>query len=251
MQFRITFFLLFVTKLTFSQRDVSSETIGTPWIGIHYGLNSPTQNFAERFGLLNNLGFTAGYKTKQNWFFGTDANFYFGNQLKTGVIFGNISDSYGNVTDINGDVGAILLYSRGYNANFSIGKVFPVFNSNPNSGIFIHGGAGYMQYHIRIETNKQVIPQVELDYRKGYDRLTGGITTHQFIGYAFMSQNGNVNFYAGFYFLQGFTHNQRTIFYDQPNTIVPSGLRHDNAYGFRFGWLIPIYKSKPKDFYYN
>ncbi len=251
MHFRILFLLFLLSNFTFSQRNVSDEIIGTPWIGIHYGLNSPTNNLAERFGLLNNLGFTAGYKTNKNWFFGSDANFIFGNDLKSGNLFANLVDSYGNITDISGEVGVVLLYSRGYNFNFSIGKVFPIFGSNPNSGIFLHAGSGYMQYHVRIETNSQVIPQVELDYRKGYDHLTGGITSHQFIGYSYMANSGLINFYTGFYFLQGFTHNQRTIFYDQPNVAVDKSLRFDNCYGFRFGWLIPIYKSKPKDFYYN
>ena len=74
-------FTLLSTSLI-AQRNVSSETIATPWIGIHYGLNQPTNNLQERFGLLNNLGFNAGYKTKRNWFLGTDINFFFGNQIK-------------------------------------------------------------------------------------------------------------------------------------------------------------------------
>jgi len=246
--------IILLTLLSFpllAQRNVRTETIATPWIGIHYGLNQPTSNLQERFGLLNNLGFNAGYKTKRNWFFGSDINFFFGNQIKTGDILKNLRDSYGNVTDVNGDVAVILLFSRGYNTNLSIGKILPLFGSNPNSGIFIQAGAGYMQYHIRIESNKQIIPQVELDYRKGYDRLTGGFTSHEFLGYAYMSNNGLINFYAGFYFLQGYTFNQRTVFFDQPNEQVSKALRHDNLYGLRAGWLIPIYKSKPKDFYYN
>ncbi len=251
MQRCLFLFLSLLSNTLLAQRNVSSETIATPWIGIHYGLNKPTANLAERFGLLNNLGFNAGYKTKRNWFLGSDINFFFGNQITTGDILANLSDSYGNITDINGDVGVILLFSRGYNANISFGKLIPIFGSNPNSGVFIQAGAGYMQYHIRLESNKQVIPQVELDYRKGYDRLTGGISSHQFLGYAFMANNGLVNFYAGFYFLQGYTHNQRRIFFDQPTEKVSTSLRYDNLYGFRIGWLIPIYKSKPKEFYYD
>lgn len=246
--------LLFLTLLStslLSQRNVSSETIATPWIGIHYGINQPTNNLQERFGLLNNLGFNASYKTKRNWILGTDINFFFGNQIKTVDILKNLRDSYGNITDINGDIAAILLFSRGYNANLSFGKLFPLLGSNPNSGIFIQAGAGYMQYHIRIESNKQVIPQVELDYRKGYDRLTGGFSTHAFLGYAYMSNNELINFYAGFYFLQGYTFNQRNIFFDQPTEEVSKSMRYDNLNGFRAGWLIPIYKTKPKDFYYN
>jgi hypothetical protein len=66
-----------------------------------------------------------------------------------------------------------------------------------------------------------------------------------------MANNGLINLYAGFYFLQGYTFNQRTIFYDQPTEKVSISMRYDNLYGFRVGWLIPIYKSKPKEFYYD
>ena len=251
MQRKLLFVLTLISSSLLGQRNVSSETIGTPWVGIQYGINQPINSLQERFGLLNSLGINAGYKTKQNWFLGVDINFFFGNQIKTGEILKNLRDSYGNITDINGDVAAILLFSRGYNTNLSFGKIIPILGSNPNSGIFIQGGVGYMQYHIRIESNKQVIPTVELDYRKGYDRLTGGYCSHEFLGYAYMSNNGLVNFYAGFYFLQGYTYNQRTMFFDQPNEPVSKSMRNDNLYGFRAGWLIPIYKSKPKDFYYN
>lgn len=251
MQLKLSILFFIFSNSIFAQRDVRSEAIGTPWIGIHYGLNSPTNDLKERFGVLNNLGTTAGYKTKQNWFFGTDINFFFGNQIKTGDILTNLRDSYGNITDINGEIATILLYARGYNTNVSLGKIFPIFKSNPNSGIFLQAGAGFIQYHIRIESNNQVIPQVELDYRKGYDRLTGGFSSHQFVGYSYMANTGIINLYAGFYFQQGYTYNQRPIFFDQPTKQVSKDVRHDNLVGFRFGWLIPIYKSKPKDFYYN
>ncbi len=251
MQRQLLFLLTLISSSLLGQRNVSSETIGTPWVGIQYGINQPINSLQERFGLLNSLGINAGYKTKRNWFLGVDVNFLFGNQIKTGDILKNLRDSYGNITDVNGDVAAILLFSRGYNTNLSFGKILPIFGSNPNSGIFIQAGAGYLQYHIRIESNKQIIPQVELDYRKGYDRLTGGVSTHQFLGYAYMANNGLVNFYAGFYFLQGYTFNQRTILFDQPTEQVSTSMRRDNLYGFRAGWLIPIYKSKPKEFYYD
>lgn len=234
-----------------SQRDVKTEKIGTPFIGIHYGINKPTNDLNVRFGLLNHLGILAGYKTKQNWFFGIDNNFIFGNQIKENNILNHLKDSYGNITDVNGNIAVVPLFARGFNSNISIGKVIPLFGPNLNSGIFIHTGIGYLAYKIRIESNSQVIPQIELDYKKGYDRLTTGLNTHQFIGYSYLSNNGFINWYAGFYAQQGFTRNQRNLFFDQPEIPVSKSIRKDFSYGIKIGWFIPFYKRKPKEFYYN
>ena len=98
-----------------------------------------------------------------------------------------------------------------------VGKVFPVLSMNENSGIYVHAGVGYLQHKLRIESNDQVIPSLELDYKKGYDRFTSGINFHQFVGYAFLANQGIVNFYGGFYAQQGLTYNRREIFFDRPD----------------------------------
>ena len=233
------------------QRNVKDSAIATPWIGVHYGGNFPSADLNDRYGYLNHIGIMAGYKTAKQLYLGLDANFMFGNNVKMTGLFDHLVDSQGNITDINGDIAIVLVMPRGFNTNFSIGGLWPVWGSNKNSGIFVHGGAGFLLHHMRIETQNQVIPQLELDYKKGYDRLTTGINTHQFIGYSFMADGGFYNFYAGMYAQQGFTKNRRTIFFDQPTTPVSTDLRLDLQFGFRLGWFIPIYKRKPKDFYYN
>lgn len=233
------------------QRNVKDSAIATPWIGVHYGGNFPTGDLGDRYGYLNHIGVMAGYKTAKQLYLGLDADFMFGNNVKMTGIFDHLVDSQGNITDINGDIAIVLVMPRGFNANLSIGGLWPVWGSNKNSGIFVHGGAGFLLHHMRIETQNQVIPQLELDYKKGYDRLSTGINTHQFIGYSFMADGGFYNFYAGMYAQQGFTKNRRTIFFDQPTTPVSTDLRLDLQFGFRLGWFIPIYKRKPKDFYYN
>ena len=215
-------FVLFIgfTWSVNAQRNVRDSIIGTPWIAVNYGASFPSAELAERFGYLNQLGLLAGYKTTKNWFYGIDGNFLFGNQIKIDDPLANLRDSKGNITDQNGDIAGVLLFSRGFNVNATVGKVFPVFGSNQNSGIFVQAGLGYLAYKIRVETTDDVVPQIELDYRKGYDRLTVGGNTHQFIGYAYMANRGFVNFYGGFYAQQGYTRNARDIFYDQPYTPV-------------------------------
>jgi hypothetical protein len=235
----------------FGQRNIKDSIISTPWVGIHYGMNATGGDLADRYGMLNHLGAIAGYKTTKNWFWGFDGNFIFGDRIRMTGILDHLVDSYGNVTDMNGDIGRIVLFARGFNVNLSVGKVIPVFSSNRNSGIFVHAGAGYLLHKLRVETQDQVIPSLELDYKKGYDRLTTGINVHQFLGYAFLANKGVVNFYGGFYAQQGFGINRRNINFDQADIPVDMSRRLDLQMGFKLGWFVPIYKRQPKDFYFD
>lgn len=250
-KFTFLIFMLFISLYSNAQRNVKDSAISTPWVGVHYGANLPGADLLARYGFLNHVGFMAGYKTKKQWYYGLDANFIFGRTVHMTGLFDHLVDDKGNITDVNGDIAKVFVMPRGFNANVSVGRLFPIFGSNKSSGIFIHGGLGYLLHHLRVETQDQVIPQLELDYKKGYDRLSIGINTHQFVGYAFLADGGFYNFYAGLYAQQGFTKNQRTIYFDQPTVPVSTATRLDLQFGLRAGWFIPIYKRKPKDYYFN
>lgn len=245
------FLLLGFAHKSTGQRNVKDSTISTPIVAFHYGGNFTGGDLNDRYGFLNHLGFLAGYKTNKNWFWGVDANFLFGNRINMADPLFELKDSKGNITDANGDPAVVILNSRGMNANIAIGKVFPIWSPNGNSGIFVHGGAGFLAHKLRIETNTQVVPGVEGDYKKGYDRLSSGLNTHQFIGYSFMANQGLINFYGGFYVQQGFTKNRRNIHFDQPDTPVDKDYRMDLQFGFKVGWMIPIYRRVPKEFYFD
>lgn len=251
MKSSLLLFFLLLFQYSFAQRNVKDSAIATPLIGIHYGGNWAGGDLAERYGFANHLGVSANYKTKINEYFGLEGNFLFGDNIKLKGLFDHLIDTVGNITDINGDIGRVLVYERGFNINASFGTIIPVLSPNNNSGILVHAGIGYTLHKLRIETSDQVIPQIELDYKKGYDRLTSGINFHQFIGYSFLGNSGGLNFYAGFYIQEGLTKNRRTIFFDTPTVPVSKKQMLDLQYGFRIGWYIPFYKRKPKEFYYN
>lgn len=243
--------ILFTSNLSWGQRNVRDSIIGTPLIGVHYGGMFPSGDLIKRFGYLNQIGGIISYKTKRNWLYGVEGNFIFGNKLKTDDILAHLRDEKGNITDINGNVAIVRNLTRGYNVNAIIGKLFPVLSPNKNSGIMVQVGVGYLSHWIRIETQDHVVPQIEKEYKRGYDRMTYGLNFSQFIGYSFMANKGALNFYAGFYASEGLTWNRRTVFFDQPNTPVSTKMRFDMQYGFKVGWYIPIYKRKPKEYYYN
>ena len=130
------FLLLFSLRFMVSaQGETKNESISTPLVGIHWGGNLPGGDLLARYGYLNNLGFSAGYKLESQWYFGVDANFIFGNQVKMNGIFDHLLDDKGNITDVNGTKATVLVFPRGFNANFSVGRLFPTGKKNANSGI--------------------------------------------------------------------------------------------------------------------
>lgn len=248
--------LLFVTVWTSSsnaQLNFRDSAVAMPWVAIQYGFNLTGADLAERHGHFNHIGFFAGFKTSRNWVYGLDASFMFGNDATPSKeeMFAHLADEKGTITDENGDQAIVVTSSRGLNINGNVGKIMPIFGSNPNSGLYISLGAGFIAHKIRVETQDHVVPVIELDYRKGYDRLVQGVTVNQFLGYAFLSSSNFLKFYGGIYVQEGITYEQRTIFFDQPDYVVPRTSRLDLQFGLRVGWLIPIYPRQPQDFYFD
>lgn len=189
------------------------------------------------------------YKFKNNLTIGIDGSFIFGNQLKDTLIFADSYNSYNTITGLNGNPATVLFLMRGAHGNIGAGYVFNKLGNNPNSGLWINAGVGYFMHKIRIESLYDEVPQLEGDYRKGYDRLTMGFATKQFIGYLFQHNYRFLNFYAGFEFIQGFTYNVRNYNFDLEGP--DPGMKLDFMYSVKFGWMIPIYRRQAKPVYYD
>jgi hypothetical protein len=249
---RNLFLLVFlISQTAHSQQKESTDNIyAHPILSFHYSINNSAFQWKERFGLFNTIGLNIGYKTKRNWYYLGEGNFYFGNQTKEDQLLNNLKDSYGNITDDQGNIAVVPVFSRGLSSSLILGKLIS-FNGNKNeSGLLLNFGIGFLSYKYRVETNSENIPQIEKDYTKGYDRLTQGLLFSEYIGYQIVSEKELLNFNIGLYFNQAITHNVRTIFFDQPNKTVSKNSRLDGSYGLRVGWNIPFFNNKPKDFYY-
>lgn len=218
-------------------------------LGPSFAFQLPGGNLADRFGHNFNVGGSFMRKLKSNWLLGIEGQFIFGDQLKENHIMDSINTQQGFLIGTNGGYADVFLYERGFHFFVKAGKIFPVFKSNPNSGIMATVGAGLLQHKIRIENDDNNVPQVHDDYVKGYDRLTNGLSITEFIGWIHLGGNRIANFSAGFEFTQAFTQNRRSFNFDEMRQ--DDTKRLDLLYGFRASWYIPFYKKKPKDFYYN
>jgi len=206
-------------------------------------------DIAKTFGNNSTIGGGFFYKTKKNFIYSLDVNFIFGNQIAgADQILKFVLNSNGYVIDGNGTLALFAMYERGYTLNFRFGKIFNVLSPNPNSGLMIMGGLGYLTHRLVIDNQYRTAPQISGDYAKGYDRLTAGVNLNQFIGYFFMGKTRVLNFYGGFEFIQGFTKSQRDYVFDLERKDTENKI--DLFYGIRVGWMIPFNRRSAPDKYY-
>lgn len=250
-------FCLFYAKASFAQSNQAAEkkeekkvkvVANKMWnLDIIAGVDLPMADLAKRFGTSYRIGFGIKYKTSTNWSVGAKFEFITGNKMKEDSLLYNMTNELG-IININGDVIHVGIFERGYMTGIQVGKIFPYFQANPNSGPMMLASLGFIQYKINFFDRDNSFPQLRDEYKKGYDRLTNGWYLEDFIGYNFHSKNKLINVYAGFDFVLGFTKVRRNYTFDLARSETEN--RKDILVGFKLGWIVPIYKKKSEDTYY-
>ncbi len=248
-QYALICLFLFIHSSAFSQAHVKDSLLLAPLVGVSYSYQLPGGDLKTRFGNNSNVGAMFLLKTKSNWLIGADYSFIFGNTLKETGILDSIKTQSGFVIDVNGQYAETRLFQRGYTASLKFGKLFPYLSPNKNSGFVVIASLGMLQHKIRIEDIGNRSPQLNKEYRKGYDRLTNGMAISEFVGYLLLSNNRLINVFGGFEFTQAFTQNRRSYNFDTMERDTQK--RRDYLSGFRLGIILPLYKRGPQDFYYN
>ncbi len=209
----------------------------------------PGKDMAADFGSNATIGGGFFYKSKTNVLLSLDFNYLFGGTIKNEQqILSMVLNSDGYIIDGNGTYALYAVYERGFSFNARIGKILNLLSVNPNSGVMIMGGAGYLSHFVKIDNQHHTAPQISGDYALGYDHLRGGLAFNQFIGYYFLGNSRILNFYAGFEFYQAFTRSLRDYSFDLMKKDTQKYT--DLFFGFKIGWMIPVYKRAPRKFYY-
>jgi hypothetical protein len=214
-----------------------------------YSYQFPGGDMADRWGSNSYLGPGFKVKTASNWIFGAEMGFLLGDNFKPGFsIFEDISTSSGNVINGDGVPAVIAIYERGYIITARFGRHIPVIKGQPNSGIVLEIGIGYMQHYLKIDVDNNSAPQLRDDYAKGYDRLTGGFSLSQSVGFVYMGKKRLVNFFGGVEIFEGWTKSKRDYIFDLQ---APDNQnRLDLLIGPKIKWIIPIYRKAPQEYYY-
>ncbi|MBL7938913.1 MAG: hypothetical protein JNL43_06090 [Flavobacteriales bacterium] len=229
-------------------QNIRDSTIALVAVQASYAQQFPGGDMAERFGTNSNVGLGAFRKFRNNYFLGAEGSFIFGNNVSEPGILRNVINSAGQIVDADGAQADVFLYERGWTVFATAGRIFPIIGPNPNSGLVLKFGGGYMRHKVRVQTQKNVVPQLEDEYLEGYDRLAAGPAALAYLGYQHYADRGRVNFHIGLEFMAGATqalhpYNFDTEQYNKAN-------RFDLLTGIRAGWTLPIYKKVDSAFHY-
>jgi hypothetical protein len=232
--------------------SVKDSVVRVSIVPVSFSYNWPGGELVDRFGANSLVGGAYWFKTRSNWIVGLGGEYLFGNYVKESDILDPITSSGGFVIGENGAPSETDMFERGWVFMGRFGKLFsklPFTNLdaglNPNSGLLIMVGAGMLQHKIQIKSN--ALPLSE-DLVKGYDRLSNGPAISEFLGYLFLSNNRLINFYFGLECIQGWTQNRRGYNYDTMREDIKK--RMDIMTGIKVGWILPLYKKVPDEFYY-
>ncbi len=232
--------------------QLKDSVISVGLITANYSLGIPAGDLADRFGLSSDIGAGFLYKFRNNMLIGGNLGFIFGGKVKEDTIFNGIIHSNNIFYGSEGIFSNVILLERGFDMYLRVGKLFTLFGPNPNSGLLVTAGVGFLQHKIRIQVNQDFqendLPQLDNQQKKGYDRLSNGFSLNQFAGYMHLDNKRLMNFFIGIDFSQAWTKNRRSWNFDTMEKDTMKRL--DILYGFRIGWIVPLYPKRVQDVYY-
>jgi hypothetical protein len=202
-------------------------------------------DLGERFGTAGTLGGGLEFLTASNFILGAEGQFYFGNLVKEDPL-DILRTPEGDIIGNNRAIASVVLRQRGFYTGMLVGKLFAF--GPQRSGIRLTVGAGYTQHWIRIQDDTQSVTQLTGDYKKGYDRRTGGLALNEFIGWQHLSRSRRSNWILGFEFNQGFTKTLRDWDFSEMRKL--DGKRLDLRFGLKAVWTLPFYPGKADKIYY-
>ena len=212
---------------------------------VTFGAHLPAGDLADRFDVDGDFGGAAEYMTANNFLFGAEGHYFFGSKVKEDPL-AILRTPEGDIIGNNRLVASVALRERGWYAGAMIGKLFTI--NDKRSGIRFTLGAGVLRHRIRIQDDNSSVTQLTGDYKKGYDRLTGGLALNHFLGWQHLSANRRSNWMAGFEFNEGFTKSLRDWDFTERRKL--DGKRLDLRIGIRVAWTLPFYQGKAEEIFY-
>lgn len=241
--------LLLLPFTSTAQRDVADSVIATTSLSISIGGFVPGADLADRFGINAQVGGKFMRKSESNWTYGLNFGYHFAGDVTEPGLMSNLVNDEGHIISNQGRIAEVNVGMRGYYIGLEAGHLFNVVGPNPNSGILVQAGAGYLHHKIRLEHQFHEITQLEEPYLQGYDRLTNGFALNQFVGYFHMSDSRLVNFFVGLDLTQGWTQGRRDLYFDTLE--AGDAKRFDTLVGIRGGWVLHFYRRPAKEYFLN
>ena len=244
---RVLFFLLWAPYFLISQ-ETENENNDILFLSINHTLQIPAGDMKKRFGNNSDISLSLTLKKHNQITISLECGALFGPTVKDNNLFNPIDGNNGSLISQNGEIPTIRLFERGGHIDVSIGKFIKTSTKRSNSGVLFSIGTGYIYHKIFIETLTTELPQLNSDLIKGYDRLSGGLLTKQFVGYLHFSEKNNFRYFIGFESIQAFTKDLREYNYSIQEYV--NHKRRDYLFGFKCGFIVPINERQKERYYY-
>lgn len=189
----IYYFLIFFICIQFR---VYSQDTKIAFTG-HYSYQIPAGDLANLYGNNSNVGGNLNVKFSNNFTFGIEGQFIFGSTYKDYSLLGNMVTTDGFIIGTGMSPEVPSIEGRGGNFFAEIGKIFPLYKNNLNSGIHAKFGLGYVFYSTFVIVDQGVVTQLGNNYSQGYNRLQSGMSYNSFLGYTFYGKDKFFNASAG------------------------------------------------------
>ena len=257
----IALFAFSVASQAQMPKSIMQEPIPVSMFQVSYAFHFPGMDNKTTYGVSNTIGGGFMHKADNNWLFGVNGHFIFGPKVKgdrISILGEGITTVDGEVVGGSGSITSLSVAQRGFHFQGEFGRLISC-GPNPNCGIFIKAGLGYLRNRIRIDYETQMYNtpyQVDGDYQYGYDQMRGGIAYHLETGYLLLNDTRLLNCAISFEVTWARTHNMRAydfrVFDGEPVGYVDQDKRfNDLYYGIRVTWNIPTYQRQPEEYYFN
>lgn len=236
-------------NISMGQTSKKDQRITQPLIHFDFGASMFGGDHAGRTDIGMNLGGGFMVKSKENYIYDLDFTYYWSDNLNQPYsLFPNLVTSNGLVIDRFGTNGAISTSLRSFAFMAKFGKIFYSLKKNPNSGFFGTFGVGYQTSYFYINAQEDLVPQLSNDYAKGYDRLRGGVSLSQAIGFMHFDERNLLNYIIQFEVKENFAQPLRE--YDMGLGKKDTNSYKDLYFGLKVSWMF-TFKKKVKDFYFD
>jgi hypothetical protein len=211
----------------------------------NYSISIPGGDMADRFTRFSSLGMGIDFKFENNLVVGVDYDGFFGDGVIDNGIFSNISGPSGFILDKDGQFTTIDLNVRGFNSSLNMGYLWAPNKKESFTGVLMMVGAGFLSHRIEFIAENDAIPQINEEYEKGYDQLTSGLVTKQYIGYQYSTNRNRYRFRLGVEFNQGQTEGRRTWDFNQNSRNDTERL--DLITAIKLAIIVPVYTKQAQD----
>ena len=239
---------IFIILILLIDIDAFSQKIKQHGFSINYNYQIPVGDLSERFGTSSSVGILYFFQQENNIFYSLEYEYIFGKNIKEDNILSNIETSSNSIISSDGYYANINLMQRGFASHLLMGYAIH-FNDNNLSGIYLSSGLGYLQHKIFVETKNQDIPQLNENYKIGYDKQRSGVSAKIITEYKYYSKKGRLQFTSGISYILASTKNDRMYFFNDREFSSDKKYK-DNILSFHFGMIVPINRSNKEKFHY-